>query len=487
MRRITLLSFCLLSWLPWTAHATGMGYDDARHLLLRTGFAPSQAEVRAYATLSRAQAVDRLLVEPASGARTPPPEWVGEPFVSPRTFKNASAEERKALRRREIERGIALRAWWYQEMLTTPMPLGERMTLFWHNHFVSSQQKVKSAQLMYRQNILLRQHALGNFATLLHAVAKDPAMIVYLDSATNRRGRPNENFAREVMELFTLGEGHYAEQDIKEAARAFTGWGLDRDSGEFRFYRALHDPGRKTILGRSGTYDGDAVLDILLEQPQTAELISAKLWREFVSPTPDSREIKRLATIFRDSRYEIKPLLRALFMSDAFFAPDNRAVLVKSPVELLVGTLRQFGIENADARVLVFSARQLDQDLFGPPNVKGWPGGNAWINSSTLLARKQFLERVFRDQEMQRPSGGRFMLRPGAGNGERRAMRAQAALASLNFDAARFLAAFPDSPAAQQTAVARLLLASVPARIMATNEPIDFVRELVLDPKYQLK
>lgn len=486
MRRIIVLSFCMLAWLPLSSNAVGMGYDDARHLLLRTGFAPTEAEVQVYARLTRGQAVDRLLTEPRPSARTPAPDWVDEPFVSLRSLKNLSQEERKALARREIARGVALRGWWYQEMLTTPAALGERMTLFWHNHFVSSQQKVKSAQLMYRQNVLLRQYALGNFATLLHAVAKDPAMIVYLDSATNRRGRPNENFAREVMELFTLGNG-YGEKDIKEAARAFTGWSLDRDSGEFRFYRMLHDSGSKTVLGRSGNFDGDAVLDILLAQPQTAEFISAKLWREFISPTPAAQEVKRLAKVFRDNEYEIKPLLRALFMSSAFFAPENRGLLVKSPVELMVGTLRQFGIEGLDMRVLAFSGRQLNQDLFGPPNVKGWPGGNDWINSTTLLARKQFLERLFRAEEMPTPNASRTMLRAAADKGERRTMLAQAALANLRFDAERFFAAFPGGPDRRQANIARLLLASAPPQMPAAADRIGFIRELVLDPMYQLK
>lgn len=339
MTRLAVHALWLMAAL-WSAaaHAAGMGYDDAKHLLSRTGFSPTEAEVETYAALSRTQAVDRLLAETGTVARTPPPGWVDEPRLRLNRLKDLSDAEKQALLKQEIQRGIALRGWWYREMLTTPSPLTERMTLFWHNHFVSSQQKVKVAQLMYRQNVLLRSQALGNFGTLLHAAARDPAMVIYLDSASNRRGRPNENFAREVMELFTLGVGHYTEQDVKEAARAFTGWSLDRESGEFRFYRFLHDNGEKTVLGRSGDLGGDDVLDILLEQPATAEFIVAKLWREFVSPDPDPKEVAHLAGMFRANDYEIKPLLRALFLSDAFYAKENRAMLVKSPAELLVGT-----------------------------------------------------------------------------------------------------------------------------------------------------
>lgn len=474
----------LLSCATFAAQAAGMGYDDARHLLARTGFAPAESEVQAYAKLSRAQAADKLLSETRSEAQTPPPSWVNEPPLPLRDIQRLPEEEKKALLRQQIERGVELRGWWYREMLATPTPLTERMTLFWHNHFVSSQQKVKSAQLMYRQHVLLRGYALGNFGELLHAVSKDPAMILYLDNASNRRGRPNENFAREVMELFTLGVGHYTEQDIQEAARAFTGWSLDRSSGEFRFYRLLHDGGTKTVLGRSGDFDGDAVLDILLAQPQTAEFISAKLWREFVSPDPDVKEVQRLAQVFREARYEIKPLLRALFSSDTFYAPANRARLIKSPVDLLVGTLRQFSIEGLDTRLLAFAGRQLNQDLFGPPNVKGWPGGDDWINSTTLLARKQFMERIFRAEEMPLD---RRALRAEMGPGAVRAMAGQALLANLRFDAAAFFGAFKGGEEQRRASVERLVLSRTASHKPSASERIEFIRQLVLDPVYQLK
>ncbi|MBK8119191.1 MAG: DUF1800 domain-containing protein [Sulfuritalea sp.] len=270
------------------------------------------------------------------------------------------------------------------------------MTLFWHNHFVSSLQKVRSAKLMLDQNRLLRRHALGNFGELLHAVGKDPAMMVHLDSATNRRGSPNENFAREVMELFTLGEGHYSEQDIKEAARAFTGWSIEPATGEFRWRPFAHDSGSKTVLGVSGKLDGDAVLDILLARPQTAELLVRKLWREFVSLTPDEVEVRRIARRFRDSGYESRVALREILGSRAFWAPESRLALVKSPVDWVLGTLNSLQIEAPEPLLLGFALRQLGQDLFAPPNVRGWPGGEAWINSSTLLARKQYAERLLR-------------------------------------------------------------------------------------------
>ena len=407
--RKTPLANCLLllaGLLPALVHAVAMGVDDARHLLSRTGLGASPREIVEFSQLSRAQGVERLLAATRREARTPPPVWVSEAITPRRVVRELSPDERRAFEQQARQRMLELRAWWLQEMLATPSPLSERMTLFWHNHFVSSQQKVRSAQLMYRQNVLLRRHAVGNFGELVHAVAKDPAMIVYLDTATNRKGQPNENFAREVMELFTLGEGHYSEHDVRDAARAFTGWSIDPERFEFTWRPAQHDDGEKTVLGRSGNFVGDEVLDILLAQPATADFVSAKLWREFVSPEPandvERRERALVAARFRASGYDTRVALRALLLSPGFWAKPNRAALIKSPVDLVVGTLRQFELPVVDPMPLVMITTQLGQNLFAPPNVKGWPGGTAWINTQTLLARKQFAERVFRGDDSLR-------------------------------------------------------------------------------------
>ena len=475
---------------PGAALAAGaLGFDAARHFLNRTGFAASVDDIDAFAALTREQAADRLLAGTGTRVNTPAPGWINH-FESPRRVRGMSEEERKVFQREQFEKGVELRAWWLTEMLTTPSPLTEKMVLFWHNHFVSSLQKVKSPALMYRQNLLLRRHALGYFGDLLHDVSKDPAMVVYLDSASNRKGQPNENFAREVMELFTLGEGNYGEQDVKEAARAFTGWSIDPDSGEFVFRRRAHDEEVKTVLGRSGNFDGDAVLDILLAQPQTAEFIVAKLWREFVSPNPEPAEVRRIARMFRDNRYNIKVALRALLVSDAFYASQNRAVLIKSPIDLIVGTLRQFRFETGEVTPFLFVSRQLGQDLFAPPNVKGWAGGEAWINSATLLTRKQLLERLFRAPEMQQPAlmsinrdGGARVKGIGklGGDGKQRFMRA---MMDIHFDANRWLSQFrPGDPLLLKT-VLPADTASVP---VAGVQGIGMLRQLVLDPVYQLK
>ena len=372
-----------------------MGVEDARHLLSRAGFGSRPGDLAAFSQLSRAAAIERLLADTPREARLPIPPELAD-YQPPAKLRELSDEERRDLQRRT---GIALRAWWLGSMLAAESPaeqLRERMTLFWHNHFVSSVQKVKSARLMLDQNRLLRQHATGNFGELLHAVGKDPAMLVYLDSASSRRGSPNENFAREVMELFTLGEGNYSEQDVKQAARAFTGWSIEPATGAFRWRPMIHDDGEKTVLGVSGRLDGDAVLDILLAQPQTAEHLTRKLWREFVSPTPDERDVRRIAARFRGAGYDLRVALRELLGSRAFWAGENRQTLIKSPVDFVVGSFNSLGMEPPDAAALAGLLRQLGQDLFAPPNVKGWPGGESWINSSTLLTRKQMAERLLR-------------------------------------------------------------------------------------------
>jgi uncharacterized protein (DUF1800 family) len=501
---------------------TPMGYDDARHLLARTGFGPTDVEVRRFAGLTREQAVTELLRDTRTQAVTAPPAWATDsgPLRAPRG-ESASVEERRAFQQRNVREGIELRAWWVREMLATPSPLTERMTLFWHNHFVSSQQKVRFARLMYAQNATLRAHALGSFAALLHAASKEPAMLLYLDVAQSRRGQPNENFAREVMELFTLGEGQYTEQDIKEAARAFTGWSLDRESGQYLFRPGLHDPGVKTVLGRTGRFDGDSVLDVILARPQASEYVTAKLWREFVGSDPDPAEVKRIAALFRGRDYDLKVALRALFLTDAFWAADQRGTLVKSPVELVVGTLRQLELAPTQAVPFAVAAAGMGQNLFAPPNVKGWPGGDAWINSNTLLARKQFLDRVVRMDGAQAPmmgmtaatAGPAVPPRTGEGAGmkapdertpaatgtededkaraRRFAQRVEAGLRNLDFDAAQWVARRPGAtPSAKMTSAQQLLLPLPPVAAdppRPDTDAVTFVRAALLDPAYQLK
>jgi uncharacterized protein (DUF1800 family) len=470
------------------AHAAAIGYEGARHLLNRTGFGATDAEIAQFAPLGREEAVDRLLDGARREAFVAPPAAVDEPYQPFYKLRMLSAEERMAAQRKLVQEGFELRAWWLREMIATPSPLTERMTLFWHNHFATSQQKVRSTQLMYRQNALLRREALGNFATLLHDIAKDPAMLIYLDNAGSRKQAPNENFAREVMELFTLGEGHYTEHDVKEAARAFTGWSLDRETGEYTYRRIWHDYGEKTVLGRTGLLDGDDVLDTLLSRPETARFVVAKLWREFVSPTPDAAEVSRWADTFRASHYEVKPLMRAVLTSDAFWSPANRGALVKSPVDLVVGTLRTFGIKPADLRPAVFACAALGQNPFSPPNVKGWPGGDAWIDSATLLGRRQLVDRLFRGSDPMAAAPVAMRDEPKAAPGDfaaRMRRSLERGIADYAFDGDRFAASLGNAGAKR---LEPLVLAYPPVNGDESEAPIpDRVRALVGDASYQLK
>ena len=443
---------------------------QARHLLLRTGFAPTQAEVDRLVGAGAAPAVGELVAQAkVSVPGNPFPDFaIAAPPSPPRLL--ATREQRMAWRQEQLAEGLELKSWWIREMIASASPLAERMALFWHGHFATSQQKVVRSQAMWRQHQLLRAQALGNFGTLLHAVARDPAMLAYLDGASSRKEAPNENFAREVMELFALGEasqgGGYSEQDIREAARAFTGWSIERDDFAFRLRPAFHDGGSKTVFGRSGAFDGDAVIDLMLEQPSAARFIAGKLWKEFVSPAPEGREFDAIASRFRASGYDISTLMNDLLLSDAFWAQENRGALVKSPVELVVGAVRQFGLQPPDPLPLVRKSAQLGQNLLAPPNVKGWPGYTDWIDATRLLERKRFAEQLFRAADAmqeQAPWAGRYLAGYG-GHPDRE----------------------PD--AALQARLAAAMLPLPPTQAVAAGTVgVGWLRALMLDPAYQLK
>jgi uncharacterized protein (DUF1800 family) len=339
---------------------------------------------------------------------------------------------------------------------------------------------------------LLRRHALGNFATLLRQVARDPAMLLYLDGARSREGEPNENFARELLEFFTLGEGHYSEADIKAAARAFTGWTIDRKSGAFTVRPRWHDRGIKEFLGWRSAYDGDGILDILLNHPRTSEQVVEKLWRAFVSDSPERAEVRRLAALFRDSDYEIKPLLQALFTSPAFRAPEARGRLIKSPIDLLVGTARQFQIPLEKPDRLVHLSRRLGQDLFDPPNVKGWPGGTAWITTDSLLERQSLLARVTGTDDspaMDAPDRKRSKRKRSDRKRDRpRAREAAMAMAPRTMIFERWARDLP-SGWNDAAGITTLLLPIAPAdgAVLDRDGSGALVRRLLNDPVYQLK
>ncbi len=365
----------------WSAFeaSSGRRFDlpAAAHLHRRAGFAASWSVLSRDVADGPAAAVDRLLAgAPQSLDGSPAAE-----FESTMDSMAAQLATSAAL--------TDLQAIWLYRMIFTPHPLRERMTLFWHNHFATSMSKVQSASLMQRQNDLLRTDALGNFRQLLRAIGKDPAMLIWLDSTSNRKAKPNENYAREVMELFTLGRGHYHEKDIQEAARAFTGWFVIKD--RFKEVVRQHDEGTKTVLGKTGKWEGDDVPAILLKQPACAEFLCKKLFRSFISETqpPSDALIAPLARAFRESDYQIKVPVGMILRSNLFFDPAVRRRRVKSPVEFAVGTIRALEVTNPTVQTsaLAEACVRMGQSLLAPPSVAGWQGGAEWINSTAMLAR----------------------------------------------------------------------------------------------------
>jgi uncharacterized protein (DUF1800 family) len=298
-------------------------------------------------------------------------------------LEKLSKDQKKELQKQSREDLKNLNLRWLDEMINSQAQFREKMSLFWHGHFAC-----RVINIYYQQQLMdtIRRNCFGNFSDLLREVSKSPAMLQFLNNQQNKKQHPNENFAREVMELFTLGRGNYTEKDIKEAARAFTGWGFNLQ-GEFVFRQFQHDEGSKTFLGKTGNFDGDDIIDILLEQKQTAIYITKKVYRFFVNEKPDNEKVVWLANRFYQSGYDIKKLMEDIFTSEWFYDDKNIGIKIKSPVELLVG-IRRFlplTLQN-DAAQLLFQ-RALGQILFYPPNVAGWPGGKSWIDSSTLMLR----------------------------------------------------------------------------------------------------
>ncbi len=298
-------------------------------------------------------------------------------------MQQLSKDEKKMLRKQSVEDLKSLNLTWLSEMINSEAQLREKMSLFWHGHFAC-----RVINIFFQQQLLniIRENALGNFGDLLREVSKSPAMLSFLNNQQNKKQHPNENFAREVMELFTMGRGNYSENDIKEGARAFTGWGFNL-KGEFLERSFAHDSGKKTFLGKTGNFNGDDIIDILLEQKQTAKYITKKIYRYFVNDTPDESKIDLLATRFYENNYDIKKLLADIYTGDWFYDDKNIGNRIKSPVELLAGIRRLIPMELAQPEAQLLFQRALGQVLFYPPNVAGWPGGKNWIDSSALMLR----------------------------------------------------------------------------------------------------
>lgn len=373
-----------------------------QHLLWRAGFGPMAEEYHQLASASHKSYVNSLFKASAKG---PQMIDVADSAVKGLVMgvQEASTKkrdldemERRRLRQQSRDDIKNLNITWLNEMVNSEQQVREKMSLFWHGHFAS-----RNLNILYQQQLLdvIRQNALGNFGDLLREVSKSAAMLNFLNNNQNKKGHPNENFAREVMELFTMGRGNYTENDIKEAARAFTGWGANI-SGEFTFRKFQHDDGKKTVLGKTGNFNGDDVLNILLEHKQTATYITRKLYRYFVNDVPDEAHVTWLADRFYNNQYDIKELMKDIFTSNWFYDAKNIGCRIKSPVELIVGIRRALPMKLENEQVQLLLQRLLGQLLFYPPNVAGWPGGKNWIDSSSLMFRLRIPQLIYDNDEV---------------------------------------------------------------------------------------
>jgi len=366
----------------WNARA-------AEHLLNRAGFGARPAEIERAVRVGQAAFVEELL----AGYGDEEPFFLDPPERPARAEMAAMGpEERREAqgryRREQRELLFQFSGWWIDQMLEGRHPLRERMTLFWHGYFTSSFREVKNAAAMVRQNELYRKHALGRFDQLLREVVRDPAMLAYLDNDQNRKASPNENLARELMELLTLGEGNYTEQDVKEAARALTGWQAREGESAF-FNRRQHDRGRKSVLGVSGNLDADGLVDVLLKQPACPRWVAGKLLAWFEGREPEEARLAEYAAFLKKSEWDLSAVLRKLFLDPEFYCEAVVGTRIAGPVEYLVGSCRRLGLE-PPPQLVWLAAGQLGQRLFDPPNVKGWEGGAAWVTTSSLLQRGNY-------------------------------------------------------------------------------------------------
>ena len=388
-------------------------YNAAVHLLNRAGFGGTPAQARALADMGLNKAVDQLVkyesqpVEPVkadlfdNGIMSPPTDEQRETAKKARQSNDENAlaalqRERQRKQSDDRKQIAELQKWWIKRMIETPRPLEEKMTLFYHGHFATGYRTIEDSFHMYQQNQLFRKFATGNFAQLAHRIIRDPAMLKYLDNDENQKSKPNENMARELMELFTLGEGRgYTEDDIKAGALALTGYTFKDDT--FYFNNNNHDASTKNIMGQSGPFDGDGFLDVILARNECAEFMAGKLFKFFVNDLPGepSKEQKAfivaMANKLRASKFELKPLLNAVFSSAYFYSADNRGAIIKSPIQLTVQAVRSLRTPVRELSALASATDLMGQNVFFPPNVKGWDGGRSWMNTSTLFIRQNLL------------------------------------------------------------------------------------------------
>ncbi len=391
------------------------GEAQARHLLARAGFGGTPAQVRTLAGWGLERSVDYLLepdeIEDGRVEADLFDPNIMRPYTADQRAMYRAAQQRgdedtlsqqrlqRQQRQRDDRRQMReLQRWWLTRMIETPKPLEEKMTLFWHGHFATSYRTIENSYHMFRQNQLFRKHALGNFGELMLQIIRDPAMLAYLDNNDSRKGKPNENLARELMELFSLGVGHYTENDIKEGARALTGYTFDDD--EFVFQERNHDTGAKVILGTKGNLDGDGFVMAILGQRAVSQYMAWKFYRFFAADTPfearargreHDKAVRDISAAMLRSKYWMKPVLQRLFMSEHFYSASVVRQQIKSPTELVVSATRSLLTPVRDLSVLLDAMALMGQNLFFPPSVAGWDGGRSWINTSTLFVRQNVL------------------------------------------------------------------------------------------------
>lgn len=356
----------------------GLSEKEIQHLYLRAGFGINPTDLMRKKNKSKEELVDELF----KSSKQYDPLFVDTSQLS--KSKEMTREERKAFQKLQRETLFELNLRWMKRMAETEAVLRERMVFFFHDHFAT---RLKNPVANLHLNNILREHALGNFGEMLMQVSKSPAMISFLNNKQNKKDHPNENFAREVMELFTLGRDNgYTETDIKEAARAFTGWSFNKE-GQFIFRKKVHDFGEKTVLGNSGNFTGEDIIRILLEQKQTARYLTEKLVDFFIGRAIPTSSLEQFTDVFFNSGYDLTQLVRSILLSSEFFDQQSIGCKIKSPIDLLVGMTRLFHVTYKEPKALLQLQRKLNQLLFFPPNVAGWPGGKSWIDSSTLMLR----------------------------------------------------------------------------------------------------
>lgn len=377
--------------------------EKIKHLYWRAGFGLSPMEWQQKKDWPISKAVDELFAQAQQATISLPVAEMGLPEDMEKRRENRELFEQmlREEKRRIFEYNVN---WVYRMANPKESALLERMAFFWHGHFAC---KPDFGKLGIQYLNTLRKHALGNFRDLVLAVAQDPAMIRYLNNQQNRKEKPNENFARELMELFTLGRGRYTEKDIKEAARAFTGWSSDL-RGDYIFRPMWHDYGSKTFMGKTGTFDGKDIINIILDKPEAAQFIVRKIYQFFVNEQVDETLVTALSKQFYQSNYDIGKLMRSIFSSEWFYAAKNMGNRIKSPIEFTAGMMRSVDLKFDQPMGMLFIQRALGQILFNPPNVAGWPGGKSWIDNSTLMLRLNLPGYIFNSSEFSLRTKGEF-------------------------------------------------------------------------------